>query len=75
MRAAHQARGEPEGSLLIEAKPLRRAEELCRRLVSGVRVVDGALVLEADPAWAGAISTVLVKKGLKVSELHCVSRR
>ncbi len=34
-----------------------------------VRVVDGALLLDADPAWAGAINTVLVTKGVRVSEL------
>lgn len=32
-----------------------------------VRVVDGALLL--DPAWAGAINTLLVKQGVRVSEL------
>jgi hypothetical protein len=31
--------------------------------------VDGALLLDADPAWAGAINTVLVKQGVRVSEL------
>ena len=35
----------------------------------GVRVADGALWLEADPAWSGALNTVLVKKGVRVSEL------
>jgi hypothetical protein len=34
-----------------------------------VRVVDGALLLDADPAWAGAINTVLVKQGVRVSDL------
>jgi hypothetical protein len=32
--------------------------------------VDGALMLDADPAWAGAINTVLVKSGVRVSELR-----
>jgi hypothetical protein len=38
-----------------------------------VRIVDGALELAADPAWAGAINTVLVKKGVRVEELRRVN--
>jgi hypothetical protein len=34
-----------------------------------VQLVDGALLLDADPAWAGVINTVLVKRGVRVSEL------
>ena len=56
--------------LMVGARPLNLAEMVCRRLVEGVRVVDGALLLDADPAWAGAINTVLVKKGVRVSELR-----
>ena len=56
--------------LLVEAQPLRAAEEICRRLVDGVRVANGTLLLAADSAWAGAINTVLVKKGLRVDELR-----
>ncbi len=37
-----------------------------------VRVVDGALLLDAGTAWAGAINTVLVTKGVRVSELRRV---
>ena len=37
-----------------------------------VRIVDDALLLTADPAWAGAINTVLVKKGVRVDELRRV---
>ncbi len=59
--------------LLMRAEPLARAEELSRRMVE-VRVVDGALLLDADPAWAGAINTVLVTKGVRVSEL-CADRK
>ncbi len=58
--------------LLIEAQPLRVAEVICRTLVEGVRIADGALLLAADPAWAGAINTVLVKKGVRVNELRRV---
>ena len=54
--------------LLVKAEPLGRAEEIVRMIVD-VRVVDGALLLDADPTWAWAINTVLVTKGLKVSEL------
>ena len=54
--------------LLVRAEPLERAEEIVQMIVD-VRVVDGALLLDADPTWAWAINTVLVTKGLKVSEL------
>ena len=56
--------------LLIEAQPLRVAERICRTLIGGVRIADGALLLAVDPAWAGAINTVLVKKGVTVKELR-----
>jgi hypothetical protein len=55
--------------LLMRAKPLGAAEQISRRMVD-VQVVDGALLLEADPAWAGAINTVLIKKGVRVNELR-----
>jgi hypothetical protein len=38
--------------------------------VEEVHEADGTLLLVADPAWAAAINTVLVKKGLRISELH-----
>jgi hypothetical protein len=56
--------------LLVRALPLGVAEEICRRLVNRVLAVDGVLELNADPAWAGTINTVLVKKGVMVSELR-----
>jgi hypothetical protein len=43
---------------------------VCRGPVNDVLVVDGALMLDADPTWAGAINTVLVKRGVRVSELR-----
>jgi hypothetical protein len=55
--------------LIVRAEPLEWAEELTHRLVNVVRVDDGLLFLDADPAWAGAINAVLVKKGVRVSEL------
>ena len=61
--------------LMVGVRPLRLAETVCRRLVEEVRVVDGALLLDADPAWAGAINTVLVKKGVRVSELRLAEDR
>jgi hypothetical protein len=42
--------------------------------VDVVRVVDSVLLLDADPEWAGASNTVLVKKGARVSELRHVRR-
>jgi hypothetical protein len=47
--------------LLVWAEPLEMAERLCRRLVREVRVMDGALWLAVDLAWAGAINMVLVE--------------
>ena len=63
------------GGLLVGARPLDLAEMVCRRLIDGVRIVDGSILLDADPAWAGAISTVLVKSGVRVSELRRAERR
>jgi len=55
--------------LLVRAEPLQWAEEISQRMVDVVRVEDGALLLQVDPEWAGAINTVLVKKGVRVNEL------
>jgi hypothetical protein len=59
--------------LLVRAEPLEIAEEISHRMVD-VRVVDGALWLDADPTWAEAINTVLIEKGVMVSELTKSSR-
>ena len=59
-----------EEGLLVRAEPLVQAEEISRRMVDAVRVEDRALLLGANPDWAGAINTVLVKKGVTVSELR-----
>jgi hypothetical protein len=59
--------------LLVRAEPQGLAEELCNRMVN-VRVVDDTLILDVDPTWAGAINTVLVEKGVRVSELAKRSR-
>ncbi len=48
--------GSEEGLLLVRAEPLGLAEKVSRRMVDVVRVADGALLLEADLAWAGAIN-------------------
>jgi hypothetical protein len=53
----------------MRAQPLRAAKEICRRMVD-VRIMEDTLLLAADPAWAGAINTVLVKKGVRVDELR-----
>jgi hypothetical protein len=57
-------------ALLVRAEPLELAEEISHRIVDVVRVLDGVLLLDANPAWAWAINTVLVKKGVRVSELR-----
>jgi hypothetical protein len=54
--------------LLVRAEPLELAQEVCNRMVEA-RVEDGALLLDADPTLAGAINTVLIDKGVRVSEL------
>jgi hypothetical protein len=54
--------------LLVRAHPLEQAERISRSMVE-VQVVDGALLLDADPTWTGAINTVLVTKGVRVSQL------
>ena len=62
-----------EEGLLIAAEPLVLAEQICRKLVSEVdATTDGILLLHANPDLAGAINTVLVKKGATVSALHRV---
>jgi hypothetical protein len=66
--------GSEEGLLLVRAEPLGLAEEISQRMVDVVRVVDDALLLDTDLTWAGAINTVLVKKGVRVSELRHLSR-
>jgi hypothetical protein len=63
------------GGLLVGAGPLDLAEMVCRRLVDGVWIVDGTILLDANPAWAGAINTVLVKSGVRVNELRRADRR
>jgi hypothetical protein len=59
-----------EEALLVRAEPLGLAEEISQRMVDVVRVEDGALLLDADPEWAGALNAVLVKKGVRVDELR-----
>jgi hypothetical protein len=59
-----------EEGLLVRAEPLEWAEEISHRMVDVVRVENGALLLEVDPKWAGAINTVLVSKGVRVNGLR-----
>jgi hypothetical protein len=61
--------GSGKEGLLVRAEPLELAERISDAMVAVVRLEDGALLLDADPAWAGAINAVLVKKGVRVSEL------
>ena len=44
-----------------------------RRIVE-TREVNGALLLEADPAWSEAIETVLEGEGVRVERLHRARR-
>ncbi len=61
--------GKRSEGLLLKARPLEQAERISRSMAE-VRVVVDALLLAADPAWAGAINAVLVKTGVRVSELR-----
>jgi hypothetical protein len=61
--------GSAEEGLLVRAEPLEWAQEISHRMVDVVHIIDGALLLDADPAWAWAINTVLVMKGVRVNEL------
>ena len=42
-----------EEALLVRAERLPLAEDVCRRMVDVVRLLDGALLLEADLTWMG----------------------
>lgn len=57
------------GGVLVWAEPLGLVERVCRRVVREVRIIDDVLWLDAAPVWSGAVNTVLVKKGVRVSEL------
>ena len=58
--------------LVVRAEPIKLAERICERLVTDVQVMDGSVLwLGVEPAWAGAVNTVLVKKGVRVSQLCC----
>jgi hypothetical protein len=59
-----------EELLLVRAEPLEWAEKISHKMVDVVRLDDGVLLLDVDPAWAAAINAVLVKKGVRVSELR-----
>ena len=43
---------------------------LTTRMVDVVRLEYGALLLDADSEFAGAINTVLVKRGVRVKEIR-----
>ena len=59
-----------EEGLLVRAELMGLAKEISQRMVDVVRVEDGALLLDAEPGWAGAINTVLLTKGVRVNEIR-----
>jgi hypothetical protein len=65
-----EKKGTTEGWLVVSAEPLEQAQRICKNLVEGVRVVEGALLVEADQAWAKAINAVLIERRVRVSELY-----
>ena len=62
--------GKRNEGLLVRAEPLEWAEEISQRMVDVICVEDGALLLDVDPEWAGAINAVMVTKGVRVNELR-----
>jgi hypothetical protein len=62
--------GKRNEGLLVRAEPLEWAKEISQRMVDVVCVEDGALLLDVDPEWAGAINAVMVTKGVRVNELR-----
>ena len=66
-----------EGFLLVVGtESLDRAQRICKTLIEGVQVTEGgALLLEASPGWAKAINAVLIKRGVRVSELCPIASR
>jgi hypothetical protein len=68
--AEKKEKGSEGFSLVVRAEPLEQAQRICKNLIKGVRLTEGgALLLEADPAWAQAVEAVLVERGVKVCEL------
>jgi hypothetical protein len=62
--------GKRNEGLLVRAEPLEWAKEISQRMVDVVCVEDGALLLDVNPEWAGAINAVMVTKGVRVNELR-----
>ena len=63
-------------ALLVAAKPLDRARERAEQLLGpeSVKVLDGTLRLDTDPATAGRINRELVGANVEVSELRRIER-
>jgi hypothetical protein len=59
-----------EEGLLVRAEPMGLAKEISHKMVDVVRVEEGALLLEVDTKWTGAINTVLLTKGERVNEIR-----
>ena len=55
--------------LVVEAEPVRAAEQVLRRVVKVLGVVGEGLLVDADPAWADPICTVLAHKDVTVKRL------
>jgi ABC-type multidrug transport system ATPase subunit len=64
------------GSLLVRAEPLSAARQCAERLMGTgrVRVLDGTLRLDSDPADAAQITRELVLAGVAVSEVRPIER-
>jgi ABC-2 type transport system ATP-binding protein len=64
------------GSIVVRAVPLDAARERAERTLGAerVRVDDGALRLDVDPADAARINRDLVLSGISVSEVHRTER-
>ncbi|MDQ3862131.1 MAG: hypothetical protein M3317_01255 [Actinomycetota bacterium] len=55
--------------MLLKAEPLEQAATVSRKMADVERTTDGALLLNADPAWVASIKEVLASKDVRVSKI------
>jgi ABC-type multidrug transport system ATPase subunit len=62
--------------ILVRVEPLEEAREIAAGLegVEGAQIMDGMLMIDADPGRAAEVNAGLVSAGLQVSELRPVER-
>ncbi len=55
--------------MLLKAEPVEQAEAVSRKMGDVERTTDGALLLNANPAWVASIKEVLASKVFRVSKI------